>query len=149
MAYGRRPSYWVFVSHKTISPLTDRYGTADAQSYPRPIQDAYSGADHLQATRGDDYAFIYAATGKPFTLNLGKITGSTVVGWWFDPRNGSVTLIGELPNSGAQQFRPPGEPRRGNDWVLVLDDKAKGFFSAPGAPLGSFRATQGTGLTVY
>ena len=28
MAYGRRPSYWVFVSHKTISPLTDRYGTA-------------------------------------------------------------------------------------------------------------------------
>jgi hypothetical protein len=146
MAYGRRPSYWVFVSHKTISPLTDRYGTADAQSYPRPIQDAYSGADHLQATRGDGYAFIYAATGKPFTLNLNKITGSTVVGVRSPKR--SVTPIGELPNSRAQQFHPPGEPRRGNDWVLVLDDKAKGF-SAPGAPLGSFRATQGTGLTVY
>jgi hypothetical protein len=98
------------------------------------LQDAFSGADHIQATRGDGYAFIYAATGKPFTLNLGKITGSTVVGWWFDPRNGTATPIGEFPNIGAQQFRPPGEPRRGNDWVLVLDDKVRGF-AAPGVPL--------------
>ena len=98
------------------------------------LQDAFSGADHIRATRGDDYAFIYAATGKPFTVHLGKITGSTVVGWWFDPRNGSATPVGEFPNIGAQQFRPPGEPQRGNDWVLVLDDKAKGF-AAPGAPL--------------
>jgi hypothetical protein len=99
------------------------------------LQDAFSGADHIRATRGDGYAFIYAATGKPFTLNLGKITGSALVGWWFDPRNGSATTIGEFPNSGAQQFRPPGEPQRGNDWVLVLDDKAKGF-AAPGVPDG-------------
>jgi Protein of unknown function (DUF4038)/Putative collagen-binding domain of a collagenase len=97
------------------------------------LQDAYSGADHIQATRGDDYAFIYAATGKPFTVNLGKIAGSALVGWWFDPRNGGATPIGEFPNNGAQQFRPPEEPQRGNDWVLVLDNKAKGF-AAPGVP---------------
>jgi hypothetical protein len=98
------------------------------------LQDALSGADHIKATRGDGYAFIYSATGSPFTLNLGKVSGSTVVAWWFDPRNGTATPIGEFPNIGAQHFRPPGEPRRENDWVLVLDDKVRGF-AAPGAPL--------------
>jgi Putative collagen-binding domain of a collagenase len=74
------------------------------------LQDAFSGADHIQATRGDGYAFIYAATGKPFTLNLGKITGSTVVGWWFDPRNGTATPIAEyrrpaIPSAGRAAKR--------------------------------------------
>jgi hypothetical protein len=99
------------------------------------VKDALSGADHIQATRGDGYAFIYAATGKAFTVNLYKLTGITVVAWWFDPRNGTATKIGEFPKSGARQFNPPGEPKRGNDWVLVLDDKAKGFL-APGLPAG-------------
>jgi hypothetical protein len=91
------------------------------------VQDTFSGADHLQATRGDSYAFIYAATGRTFTANLGQISGDTVVAWWFDPRIGNVTRIGEFPNQGARQFDPPGEPQRGNDWVLVLDDKAREF----------------------
>jgi uncharacterized protein DUF4038/collagenase-like protein with putative collagen-binding domain len=100
------------------------------------VQEALSGADHIQATRGEGYAFIYAATGRSFTINLGKITGSTVVAWWFDPRLGTAVRIGEFPNSGTRVFDPPGEPQRGNDWVLVLDDKARGF-AAPGTPPGS------------
>jgi hypothetical protein len=32
------------------------------------VQDAFSGADHIRATRGDDYAFVCAATGKSFTV---------------------------------------------------------------------------------
>jgi hypothetical protein len=95
------------------------------------VQDAFSGADHIRATRGADYAFVYAATGKSFTVNLGKITGTAVVAWWFDPRNGAATRIGEFPNSGTRQFDPPGDPQRGNDWILVLDDSSKGF-GAPG-----------------
>jgi hypothetical protein len=95
------------------------------------VENAYSGADHIQATRGDDYAFVYAATGKPFTVKLGKITGDRIVAWWYDPRSGAASRIGDFPNSGAQLFEPPGTPQRGNDWILVLDDKSKGF-SAPG-----------------
>jgi hypothetical protein len=97
------------------------------------VQDALSGADHIQATRGDGYAFIYAATGKAFTVNLGKITGNSVVAWWFDPRNGTAARIDEFPNTGTKRFDPPGDPGRGNDWVLVLDDKGMGF-TAPGVP---------------
>jgi len=90
-----------------------------------------SGADYLQATRGDGYLFVYASTGQKFTLNLGKISGSKVKAWWYDPRNGTNIYIGEFTNSGAHAFKPPGSQGRGNDWVLVVDDATKNF-SAPG-----------------
>ncbi|MBT8459978.1 MAG: glycoside hydrolase family 140 protein, partial [Boseongicola sp.] len=93
-----------------------------------------SGADHIRSTRADGYAFVYAATGRSFTLNLGKISGTTLVAWWFDPRTGSVAQIGKIRNSGTKLFDPPGTPGRGNDWVLVIDDAEKGF-RAPGADL--------------
>lgn len=96
------------------------------------VEDMYSGADTIRATRGDDYAFIYAATGRTFTVNLGKISGPAVVAWWFDPRTGEATRIGRFPNKGVHEFDPPGAPKRGNDWVLVLDDASKAF-GAPGA----------------
>jgi len=95
------------------------------------VEESLSGADHIRATRGEGYAFVYAATGRSFVVNLGKISGTTLVTSWFDPRTGAFTRIGEFPNTGKQQFDPPGEPGRGNDWVLVLDDKASGY-SAPG-----------------
>jgi hypothetical protein len=91
------------------------------------VQNAFSGADAIRGTRGDGYAFIYAGTGKNFTVDLGNISGDTVVAWWLDPRTGSVSRIGEFPNQGSREFDPPGEPERGNDWVLVLDDKSKEF----------------------
>jgi collagenase-like protein with putative collagen-binding domain len=36
-------------------------------------------------------------------------------------------VIGEWAREGTRAFDPPGEPARGNDWVLVLDDAAKRF----------------------
>jgi hypothetical protein len=89
--------------------------------------EAGSGADHLQAARGDDYAFVYVPTGKPASIRLGKIQGDKLKAWWFDPRNGETTAIGEFPNRGTREFVPPGKPARGNDWVLVLDDTARRF----------------------
>jgi len=87
--------------------------------------------NHLQATRGDDYAFIYSPTGQPIDVNMGKISGEKVKAYWYDPRNGSAQYIGEYPNEGVATFVPPSSGK-GNDWVLVLDDAAKNYPS-PGS----------------
>jgi len=90
------------------------------------------GIDHIQATRASDgsYAFVYLPTGKPVTARMGKLAGE-VRAWWFDPREGTATGIGRYPNTGERTFTPPSSGR-GNDWVLVLDEAAKGF-GPPGA----------------
>jgi hypothetical protein len=88
-----------------------------------------SGDEHLQATRGDDYLFVYSPQGQPFTVNLGKISGNKVKGSWYDPRTGATKAFGEFKNSGTRQFTPPSSGSN-NDWVLILDDSRKKY----GAP---------------
>jgi hypothetical protein len=92
-----------------------------------------AGADLVRACRGSDgsYAFVYVPTGKPVTVALDKISGKRVAAYWYDPRAGTASRIGEYANEGARQFTPPAGGR-GNDWVLVLDDAARKF-PAPGA----------------
>jgi hypothetical protein len=94
------------------------------------IADALEGAEHIQAMRGPDHAFVYTASGLGFTVGLGKISGSEVRAWWYNPRNGTSTDIGTFANSGTREFKPQYEGL-GSDWVLVLDDAAK-HYPAPG-----------------
>ncbi len=84
------------------------------------VTDPLSIYDHIQATRGKDYAFVYTTKGKPFTVNMGKITGAKVVTAWYDPRKGVTKDIGTFDNKGQQTFTPPTEGY-GQDWVLILD----------------------------
>ena len=79
--------------------------------------------NYVLGTRGPDYAFIYTYTGRPFKVNMGKIAGKQVKASWYSPRDGKYTAIDTFPNTGVQEFNPPGEPQNGNDWVLVLDKK--------------------------
>ncbi|TXK23454.1 DUF4038 domain-containing protein [Pontibacter qinzhouensis] len=80
--------------------------------------------DYQIATRGKDYAFIYTYNGKNISVNMGKIEGDNVKASWFNPKKGTFTELEEtFPNKGVVEFNPPGEPRDGNDWVLVLDSK--------------------------
>jgi hypothetical protein len=90
------------------------------------VSDQLQGADHIAATRGDGYAFIYDAQGRPFTANLGKISGNRVKCWWFNPRSGDSMDGGEFENKGAHDFVAPSEGF-GSDWVLILDDASKGY----------------------
>ena len=90
------------------------------------VVDALQGADHIAATRGEGYAFIYDAQGRPFTLNLGKISGARVKCWWYNPRSGDSLEAGEFENTGTHAFRAPSEGF-GSDWVLIVDDAAKGY----------------------
>ena len=46
------------------------------------VANTLEGADHIVATRGDGYAFIYSAQGRKFTVQMGKISapqGESVV----------------------------------------------------------------------
>jgi hypothetical protein len=92
------------------------------------------GGDHIEATRDADgsYAFVYSPTGKPFTVDLEKLSGATLRARWFNPRTGEAIEAGTVPRKGTRAFTPPTQGK-GNDWVFVLDDAARGF-GPPGKP---------------
>jgi hypothetical protein len=90
------------------------------------------GIKHIQACRGQSYAFIYLPMVKNIKVRMGKISGSRITAWWYNPRNGRASKIGILANSGSHLFTVPGESVAGNDWILVLDDTSKHYL-APGA----------------
>ncbi len=85
------------------------------------VENANSAYERIQATRGNDYIFVYSAAGKSFSINLGKLTGSQLIGYWFSPKNGQVKEVGSFENKGTVKFTPP-TSGYGQDWVLVLDD---------------------------
>jgi hypothetical protein len=88
------------------------------------ITNALGTNDRIQATRGKDYIFIYTSQGKPITVNMGKISGSEISSFWFNPRNGEEKMIGKFPNKGEKTFDPP-TSGYGQDWILVIDDASK------------------------
>jgi regulation of enolase protein 1 (concanavalin A-like superfamily) len=95
---------------------------------------AHSGGDRIQATRGADggYAMVYSASGQGFGIDLAKLSGATITSWWYDPRTGTSTSAGSFAKAGTRAFSPPSNGY-GNDWVLVLDDAARGY-PQPGGP---------------
>ncbi len=114
---------WLLESRPFLSRIPDQ---SILLSFPG------TGAEYTSATRADDgsYAMVYSACGQPFTMDLGKLSGETCKGYWYDPRTGVSNPAGSFPCRGAQEFVPPStadEP----DWVLVLDDNSRGF-AAPG-----------------
>jgi hypothetical protein len=92
-----------------------------------------AGRYRFVATRDREgsYAMVYAPVGRKFSVRMDVIQGPKVKAWWFNPRDGSASVIGEFSNEGVRQFTPP-TPGENLDWVLVLDDAAKGF-PPPGA----------------
>jgi len=64
-------------------------------------------------------AYVPNGSATTLTLDLGKIasTRNEAKCWWFNPRDGSSSRIGNFANSGNRQFTPPDA----NDWVLVVD----------------------------
>ena len=101
-----------------------------ATSIPTAMPGA--GRYHFAATRDStgSYAMVYAPVGRSFKVRMEKVSGSKVKAWWFNPRDGKASPIGEFANSGEREFISP-TPGEDIDWVLVLDDAAK-FFPPPG-----------------
>ena len=92
-----------------------------------------TGLKRLVATRDAEgrYAMVYCPVGRSFRVRLDKISGSRARAWWFNPRSGEATPVGELSHEGERLFTPP-TPGEMLDWVLVLDDTAQNF-PPPGA----------------
>ncbi|MDW8129232.1 MAG: glycoside hydrolase family 140 protein [Bryobacterales bacterium] len=94
---------------------------------PGAVADNGERYQFVIAMRGKQYLMAYTYVGRTFRLRMGRIHGSSVRAWWYDPRTGAAAEIAVLPNRGEREFDPPGDPAPGNDWVLVLDDASAGF----------------------
>jgi hypothetical protein len=90
------------------------------------LSDARKAGAHIVAARdsGGTYAFVYLPQAdQSVKVDLAALRGGTVRAWWYDPRNGIGTLIGDRPAAPADFVTPPYGP----DWVLVLDDVARRY----------------------
>lgn len=99
-----------------------------------PVPD---GVARVQATRdgrpGQDDAtclMAYFPEHRRVTVNTGRIAATTLRGWWYNPRTGAATPLGEFSNAQTKEFEPPTRAA-GDDWGLVLDDAARAY-PAPG-----------------
>ncbi|NWG12653.1 MAG: glycoside hydrolase family 140 protein [Acidobacteria bacterium] len=126
MQFGRR----LLGSRPFLTRVPDESVLVDAD-----VKTSVPGAGRYRflATRDVDgtYAMVYAPVGRRFKVRMSVISGSRVQAWWFNPRNGKATAMGEFSNIGDREFAPP-DPGEHLDWVLVLDDAAKGY-PPPGA----------------
>ena len=90
------------------------------------LSEAGEAGSHICATRDLDgsYALVYLPLAdQSVRIDLGRLAGRLSASW-YDPRSGRSHSIGEFANQGAQTFVTP---LGGPDWVLVLDEIARGF----------------------
>ena len=116
---------WLLESRPFLSRIPD-----DSLVIDNRIKTAIPGAGRYRfvATRdrSGSYAMVYAPVGRKFVVRMEKINGPVVRAWWYDPRGGQPTLIGEITDRGLREFQSP-DKDEDRDWVLVLDDASENF----------------------
>lgn len=85
-----------------------------------------TGADCVAATRGEGCALIRSAQGRKFSVRPRAIGAAKLRAWRYNPRTGSTWTTGEYDGTQPRALQCPSEGF-GGDWVLVLDDAARGF----------------------
>ncbi|MET0463829.1 MAG: glycoside hydrolase family 140 protein [Chitinophagaceae bacterium] len=125
-AYGAR-KYWTEAINDTaalqmqyLRSLMETVAVADWKEAQAMVVNNGIRYDRVAAAAGTNYLLFYTYTGKDFKLQLGKLKAASLLASWFDPKNGKYLEWRKIPNKGIHTFDPPGEPRDGNDWVLVL-----------------------------
>ncbi|HEU5051693.1 MAG TPA: glycoside hydrolase family 140 protein [Hanamia sp.] len=88
--------------------------------------------EHMEAFRAGEksYEMVYLPVGKTITVSTAYVEGP-VNCWWFNPRDGKSQAINISEKKPVMEFTPPSKGVQ-NDWVLVIDQKAKSF-KAPGS----------------
>jgi uncharacterized protein DUF4038/IPT/TIG domain-containing protein/collagenase-like protein with putative collagen-binding domain len=110
--------WWNLVPDQSHQIVTSGYGTPNGSNGNLPTANYATTA---WITDGS-VAIVYDPAGNTLTVNLAKFN-QPVTAAWYDPSNGIFTIIGSpFPNSGMQQFMPPGKNHDGDsDWVLVFE----------------------------
>lgn len=116
---------WLLESRPFLTRMPDDSVIAEST-----VRTAVPGAGRYRfvATRDRDgsYAMVYAPVGRTFSVQMDRISGPRVKAWWYNPRTGAASLIGEYENRGQREFRSP-DHNENLDWVLVLDDAARNY----------------------
>lgn len=88
-----------------------------------------TGGKDIRAAVAADGSFlmVYTPFGNTFTIETAKLKAQLLNAWWFCPSIGQSIFISKLERDNLMTFDPPADERRGNDWVLVLDDASKNF----------------------
>ena len=84
--------------------------------------------DRAIATRGKDYLLVYNYSGNPMSVDLTKISGAKKKVWWYSPKDGKLSFIGEF-DSKITPFTYDGSYNRDNDQVLIAIDSSKNYIS--------------------
>ncbi len=82
--------------------------------------------DRVIAMRGSDFLLVYNYSGKPMSIDLGKISGKKKNVWWMNPSDGKLTFAGEM-DSKVTDFTTDGAYLRNSDRVLIAIDSAKDY----------------------
>jgi hypothetical protein len=110
-----------------------------------------TNATHMRATRASDgsYAFVYLPTNRSVTVNLTKLSGTTIRASWFDPQTGITQPIGEFAKGTqtSRTFTPPASLR---DSVLILENAGQVVIPPPGdgKPTVKYRAINLNGPSI-
>jgi len=83
------------------------------------VSDPGNEVNHLQAFRGEGFAFIYLPSNRSITVDPVPLKAERIRAWWFNPRTGVAEKIGDFNGTSPHIFRTP---VAGVDWILVLDD---------------------------
>jgi len=70
----------------------------------------------------NSFALIYIPHGQNIGVNLSSFKGKKVNTYWYSPRMGTSISMKPFVAKGNRSFNPPSDRRKGNDWVLVIDD---------------------------
>jgi hypothetical protein len=83
-----------------------------------------NGKDVLAAV-ADDGSFLvaYSPWGMNFKLDLTILRSKELKASWFNPRNNAYIKLGNVTSGGEFMFDPPADPMRGNDWILLVNEK--------------------------
>jgi Protein of unknown function (DUF4038)/Putative collagen-binding domain of a collagenase len=86
-----------------------------------------SGTTTVTTARASDGSFVmsYLPSLNSVTVNMARLTGSSVRARWYDPTNGTYTTVSgsPFPNTGIRVFTPTGNNSSGaSDWVLLLQN---------------------------
>jgi hypothetical protein len=98
---------------------------------------------YVTAARTPDGASFWAfiPTGRTITVNMSRISGATVQTWWYSPRTGNATPIGQFANIGLRDFTTPASEGATQDWILVADDASRSLPPPGMTTIADWRAT--------